>query len=60
MGREFFDLDLLEDEDPFEIDTQAIHLFKHPRLGLRDVYEVWTSDPLFIPGQATGALADVR
>ena len=41
-----FDLDLL-DEDPFEIDAQAAHLFKHPHLGLHDVYDVWTNDPLF-------------
>jgi len=51
MGREHFDLDLLEDEDPFEIDAQATHLFKHPALGLQDVYDVWTSDPLFYPAK---------
>jgi hypothetical protein len=44
-----FDPDLLDAEDPFEIDTQATHLFKHPHLGLQDVYDVWTSDPLFYP-----------
>jgi hypothetical protein len=27
---EQFDLDLLDDADPFEIDTQSAHLFKHP------------------------------
>ncbi len=26
---ERLDLDLLDDEDPFEIDDQAAHLFKH-------------------------------
>jgi hypothetical protein len=46
-----FDLDLLDDEDPFEIDDQAAHLFKHPRLGIEDVYEVWRSDPLFYPAK---------
>lgn len=46
-----FDLDLLDDEDPFEIDDQAAHLFKHPRLGIDDVYEVWQSDPLFYPAK---------
>ena len=45
-----FDLDLL-DEVPFEVDTQAAHLFKHPHLGLHDVYDVWTSDPLFYPAK---------
>lgn len=45
-----FDVDLL-DEDPFEIDAQAAHLFKHPNLGLQDVYDVWVSDPLFYPAK---------
>ena len=48
MGGERFDLDLLDDADPFEIDDQAAHLFKHP-LGIDDIYEVWESDPLFYP-----------
>jgi hypothetical protein len=46
-----FDLDLLDDEDPFEIDDQAAHLFKHPRLGVEDIYDVWQSDPLFYPAK---------
>lgn len=33
--------------DPFEVDSQVAHLFKHPRLGLDDIRDVWTSDPLF-------------
>ena len=44
-----FDIDLLDDDDPFEIDDQAVHLFKHPALGAADIYEVWQSDPLFYP-----------
>lgn len=44
-----FELDLLEDEDPFEIDAQAAHLFKHPHLGIDDIHDVWSSDPLFYP-----------
>lgn len=32
MSDERFDLDLLDEEDPFEIDAQAAHLFKHPHL----------------------------
>lgn len=47
---ERFDPDLLA-EDPFEIDAQAAHLFKHPNLGLQDVDEVWVSDPLFYPAK---------
>ncbi len=37
-----FDLDLL-DEDPFQVEAQVAHLFKHPRLGLHDVYDVWAA-----------------
>ncbi|MGH9074756.1 MAG: hypothetical protein ACRDZQ_11660 [Acidimicrobiales bacterium] len=44
-----FDLDQLDKDEPFEIDHQAAHLFKHPGLGIADVYEVWESDPLFYP-----------
>ncbi len=46
---ELFDIDQLDDADPFEIDDQASHLFKHAPLGTDDVYEVWESDPLFYP-----------
>jgi hypothetical protein len=46
---ELFDLDQLDDTDPFEIDDQAAHLFKHAALGIDDIYEVWESDPLFYP-----------
>jgi len=48
---ERFDVDDLDDESPFEIDRQAGHLFKHPRLGVDDIGEVWASDPLFYPAQ---------
>ncbi|MBJ7401618.1 hypothetical protein [Mycolicibacterium sp.] len=46
-----FDLDLLSNADPFEIDTQATHLFKHPNRGIDDIREVWASDPLFYPAK---------
>jgi hypothetical protein len=45
--RERLDPDLLGEDDPFEIDTQAAHLFKHPHLGLDDVRDVWANGPLF-------------
>ncbi|MBB3040074.1 hypothetical protein [Hoyosella altamirensis] len=48
---ELFDLDLLDGDDPFEIDVQAAHLFKHPRLGIEDIHEVWASDPMFYPAK---------
>lgn len=44
---ELFDLDQLDDNDPFEIDGQAAHLFKHAGLGIDDIQDVWQSDPLF-------------
>jgi hypothetical protein len=46
-----FDLDLLDDHDPFEIDSQATHLFKHPNLGTDDILDVWASEPLFYPAK---------
>lgn len=46
-----FDLDALDDAEPFEVDRQAAHLFKHPHLGLDDVMDVWNSDPLFYPAK---------
>lgn len=49
MADEPFELDLLDDDDPFEIDVQVAHLFKHTSLGVDDIYDVWGSDPLFYP-----------
>ncbi|WP_299037764.1 hypothetical protein [uncultured Pseudokineococcus sp.] len=46
---ERFDVDVLDDDEPFEVDGQVAHLFKHPGLGLEDVEEAWASDPLFYP-----------
>jgi hypothetical protein len=48
---ERFELDLLDADDPFEVDAQAAHLFKHPRLGIEDVREVWVCDPMFYPAK---------
>ena len=46
-----FDVDLLDEESPFEIDSLAIHLFKHPYLGLHDLADMWASDPLLHPAR---------
>ena len=46
-----FDLDLLDDEDPFEDRRPSRPSVKHPRLGVEDIYEVWQSDPLFYPAK---------
>jgi hypothetical protein len=51
VDEERFDTGMLDEEDPFEIDTQAAHLFKHPYLGIDDVDDVWASDPLFYPAR---------
>jgi hypothetical protein len=51
VADEPLDLDLLDEEDPFEIDAQAAHLFKHPRLGIEDIRDVWASDPMFYPAK---------
>lgn len=48
-----FDLDRLDDTDPFEIDRQAAHLFNHDPYGIDDIYEIWNSDPLFYPAKPT-------
>ena len=46
-----FDLEALDDIEPFEVDKQAAHLFKHPHLGMDDVIDAWGSDPLFYPAK---------
>jgi len=46
-----FNVDDLDEDWPFEIDQQASHLFKHPGLGLDDIRDVWTSEPLFYPAK---------
>lgn len=46
-----FDVDELDETDPFEVDDQAAHLFKHAGLGLDDVIDVWRADPLFYPAK---------
>jgi hypothetical protein len=51
VSRDRFDIDLLDDVDPFEIEEQAAHLFKHLNLGMDDVLDVWQSDPLFYPAR---------
>jgi hypothetical protein len=44
-------LDRLDALDPFEIDEQAAHLFKHDDLGIEDVYDIWRSRPGFYPAK---------
>ena len=48
---DLFDLDQLDENDPFEIDSQAAHLFKHAGLGIDDIHDVWQSDPVFYPAK---------
>lgn len=51
MHDELFDIDLLDDDDPFEVDVQAAHLFKHADHGLDDVREIWRCYPIFYPAK---------
>jgi hypothetical protein len=51
VTRTRFDVEALDETDPFEVDDQLIHLYKHQGMDLCDVYEVWTDDPLFYPGR---------
>jgi hypothetical protein len=51
--QERFDFSLLDENDPFEIDAQAAHLFKHPHLGIEDIEDLWSSDPLFYPANCS-------
>ncbi|MGH8908915.1 MAG: hypothetical protein ACRD0K_21080 [Egibacteraceae bacterium] len=51
MDADRLDIDLLDPENPFEIDDQAAHLFKHAGLGVDDIYEVWDSAPIFYPAK---------
>lgn len=54
MSRPLLDIDLLDEDDPFEIDEQTAHLFKHAELGVDDVREVWQSEPMFYPAKPPG------
>ena len=54
MERTRFDIEALDEEDPFEIDNQLAHLYKHKGMDVVDVYEVWTDNPAFYPGRDDG------
>jgi hypothetical protein len=54
VKRTRFDVEALDEEDPFEVDDQLIHLYKHNRMDLCDVYEVWADNPVFYPGREDG------
>lgn len=47
-------IDLVDANDPFEVDHQNAHLFKHPMLGLDDAMDVWSSDPEFYEDESDG------
>jgi hypothetical protein len=52
---EQLNLELLDDEDPFEIDeANRPHLFSHETFGDDDLDDVWTSDPLFFRARPEG------
>jgi len=43
-------------ERPADLHPKPGHLFKHPRLGVDDISDVWANDPLLYPAKppATG------
>jgi hypothetical protein len=38
---------MLDPHDPFEIDSQRAHLFKHPELGEADLADVWQGERVY-------------
>ncbi|HEX3959788.1 MAG TPA: hypothetical protein VHZ03_24670 [Trebonia sp.] len=38
MPRSRFDYEALDDEDPFEVDSQLSHLFKHDGMDIVDIF----------------------
>jgi len=49
VGDGRFDIDALDGGEPFEIDSQQAHLYKHDGRSIDDIYELWESSPLFYP-----------
>lgn len=54
MERDRFDVEALDEDDPFEVDDQRMHLFKHEGMDISDISEVWTDNPIFYPGRVDG------
>ena len=54
VTRTRFDVEALDEADPFEVDDQLIHLYKHQGMDLCDVYEVWMDNRFSIPVTRTG------
>jgi hypothetical protein len=54
--RERFDLDALDPDDPFELDSGNLpHLAKHAPFTAEDALDAWTfGDPLFYPAAEEG------
>jgi hypothetical protein len=54
--RERFDLDALDSDDPFELDSGNLpHLAKHTPFTAEDALDAWTfGDPLFYPAAEEG------
>lgn len=46
-GETRFDYKNLDPDDPFEVDDQIAHLYKHDNLGLEDALEILDDTPLF-------------
>jgi len=55
VERTRFDVEALDELDPFEVDDQLAHLYKHQGMDVFGVYEVWTDNPVFYPARHDGA-----
>jgi hypothetical protein len=54
VPRDRFDVERLDEEDPFEIDGQFVHLAKHDGMDQCDISEVWMDNPLFYEARDDG------
>lgn len=48
---ELLDPDLLDAEEPFEVDDATRRQFNLPHLGIDRVLDIWASGPLFYPAK---------
>ncbi len=42
-------MDHIDDDDAFASGPRPVHLFRHPHLGVDDIYDAWAAKPLSCP-----------
>jgi len=47
VQRQLFDYEMLDPDDPFEIDHQRPHLFSHPGRDEADLADVWQGERIY-------------